>query len=295
MLLLTVHYFYQGLPGIQQIICQHILRWVEENLDTGLGIDTLARATGYSRRTIELWFAGRFGMAPGEYLSRRRMTRAAVLLRVTSLPVTEIATLLCHSNNQNFARAFRRFSGKSPTEYRGSEVWDLSVLQSSLYYPVESDVEVGVCTLPARYLCGEAYFYRGTWLQEGDAALTDSIRQEVIRRVRSDASNICMVGRTLTVGSLRYNRDGLVGSQVVLGEVTHMASEDAVFLPEGKYCHYRFSCLWDDYCFTSGRLFMKVMSEAKLRLRNEGCCVYFSGNRNDISERVTCEFFIPVC
>lgn len=280
---------------MQQIICQHILRWVEENLDTGLGIDTLARTTGYSRRTIELWFAERFGMTPGEYLSRRRMTRAAVLLRVTSLPVTEIATLLCHSNNQNFARAFRRFSGKSPTEYRISETWDLSVLQSSLYYPVESDVKVGVCTLPARYLCGEAYFYRGTWLPKGDVTLTDAIRREVIRLVRCDVRDICMVGWALTADSLRHNRDGLVDSRVVLGMVTDVSSDGTLFLPEGEYCHYRFSCLWDDYCSTSGRLFIKVMSEGKLRLRNEGCCVYFSGNSNDINKRVTCDFFIPVC
>lgn len=280
---------------MQQIICQHILRWVEENLESGQGIGTLARATGYSRRTIELWFSGHCGMTPGEYLSRRRMTRAAVLLRATSLPVTEIATLLCHSNNQNFARAFRRFSGKSPTEYRNSEAWDFTVLQSSLYYPTESDVEVGVCTLPERFLCGESYFYRGTWLHEGDAALTDTLRQEVIRFVRHDVRDICMVGRALTSGSLRHNRDGLVDSQVVLGVVTHKSSDGALFLPGGKYCHYRFSCLWDDYCFTSGRLFMKVMSEGKFRLRNEDCCVYFSGDRRDINERVTCEFFIPVC
>lgn len=280
---------------MQQIICQHILRWVEENLDTGLGIDALARATGYSRRTIELWFARHFGMTPGEYLSRRRMTRAAVLLRVTSLPVTEIATLLCHSNNQNFARAFRRFSGKSPTEYRNNEAWDLAVLQRSLYYPVKSDVKVNVCTMPDQFLCGETYFYRGTWLPESDVTLTDTIRQEIIRLVRCDVRNICMVGRALTSDSLRHNRDGLVNSQVILGTVTSESSDGALLIPGGEYCHYRFSCLWDDYCFTSGRLFLKVMSEERLRLRNEGCCVYFSGSSNDIDKQVTCDFFIPVC
>jgi len=280
---------------MQQIICQHMMRWVEENLDTGQGIDMLAQATGYSRRTIEHWFSRHCGMTPGEYLSRRRMTRAAVLLRVTSLPVTEIAMLLCHSNNQNFARAFRHFSGKSPTEYRRSEEWDLSRLQHSLYYATESDVEAGVCNLPPRFLCGETYFYRGTWLQKGNAGLTDTIRQEVIRLIRHDVRDICMVGQVSTADSLRRNREGLVDSKVVLGVINREWSDGALFLQGGKYCHFRFSCLWDDYCLTSNRLFMKVMSEEKLHLRNEGCCVCFSGNKNDINERVTSEFFIPVC
>ncbi|HBI5523967.1 TPA: helix-turn-helix transcriptional regulator, partial [Salmonella enterica subsp. enterica serovar Welikade] len=127
---------------MRQAICKHILFWVEENLYTGLTIADLAVSTGYTRRTLELWFSATYDISPGRYLFRRRMTRAAVLLRLSTLSVTEISVLLHHSNNQNFARAFKRFSGKKPTEYRNSREWDLSVMQASLYYKVEIDTNV---------------------------------------------------------------------------------------------------------------------------------------------------------
>ncbi|HGK5340685.1 TPA: helix-turn-helix transcriptional regulator, partial [Salmonella enterica subsp. enterica serovar Wandsworth] len=121
---------------MQNVICKHILFWVEENIYTGLNIADLALSTGYSRRTLEVWFSEKYNITLGRYLFRRRMTRAAILLRLSTLSVTEIAVLLHHSSNPNFARAFRRFSRKSPKEYRDSSEWDLSVMQASLYYKV---------------------------------------------------------------------------------------------------------------------------------------------------------------
>ncbi|HHQ7446580.1 TPA: AraC family transcriptional regulator, partial [Escherichia coli] len=59
---------------------------------------------------------------------------ASVLLKLTHLTITEIATLLHYSSSQNFARTFKRFSNKSPTEYRNSEAWDVTTLQHSFLY-----------------------------------------------------------------------------------------------------------------------------------------------------------------
>ncbi|MFS6816723.1 helix-turn-helix transcriptional regulator [Citrobacter meridianamericanus] len=94
------------------------LIWVEENLCSGKGVNELVRATGCSRRTLEQGFQAHFGFSPGDYLFRRRMTRAAIMLRMTSLHITEIAVLLRYHSGQNFTRAFRRFFGVIPTDYR---------------------------------------------------------------------------------------------------------------------------------------------------------------------------------
>ncbi|HGB1098990.1 TPA: helix-turn-helix domain-containing protein, partial [Salmonella enterica subsp. enterica serovar Enteritidis] len=115
-------------------VCKYILQWVELNLDTGKSIDDLVPLVGYSRRTIENWFYEKYGITIGNYLFRRRMSRASVLLRLTHLSVTEIATLLNYSSSQNFTRAFRKFTGKTPTKYRKTQTWDVSTIQLSLLY-----------------------------------------------------------------------------------------------------------------------------------------------------------------
>ncbi|MXE01164.1 helix-turn-helix transcriptional regulator, partial [Escherichia coli] len=92
----------------------------------------------------------------GDYLFRRRMSRAAVLLRLTKLPITEIAELLHYSSSQNFSRAYHRFTGKTPSEYRKSKDWDISVLQFSFLYNIDIE-DIDECVLPERFLIGKTY------------------------------------------------------------------------------------------------------------------------------------------
>ncbi|MCD3721781.1 AraC family transcriptional regulator, partial [Escherichia coli] len=70
-------------------VCNYILRWVENNICTGNGINDLVLSTGYSRKTIELWFHRTYKISLYSYLLRRRMTFAATLLKLTSISVTE--------------------------------------------------------------------------------------------------------------------------------------------------------------------------------------------------------------
>ncbi|EEW1288134.1 AraC family transcriptional regulator, partial [Escherichia coli] len=115
-------------------ICHYILQWVEDNLDTGKNINDLVQTIGYSRKTVEMWFYKKYGITIGGYLFKRRMSRASVLLKLTHMSITEIATLLHYSSSQNFARTFKKFSKKSPTEYRNSEYWDITTMYPSLLY-----------------------------------------------------------------------------------------------------------------------------------------------------------------
>ncbi|EFO3029331.1 AraC family transcriptional regulator, partial [Escherichia coli] len=84
------------------------------------------------------------------------MSRAGVLLRLTSLTVTEIAEILNYSSSQNFTRAFRRFTGKTPSEYRKNKVWDVSVLQNSFLHNLTIG-NIYEYNLPERFLTGKTY------------------------------------------------------------------------------------------------------------------------------------------
>ena len=62
---------------------------------------------------------GRFiGVPPMQYLSRRRLERAAALLSETDLPVASIGTTVGMSDPAHFSRRFRASFGLSPRAYR---------------------------------------------------------------------------------------------------------------------------------------------------------------------------------
>ncbi|MFC5469837.1 helix-turn-helix domain-containing protein [Cohnella suwonensis] len=51
-------------------------------------------------------------------MNRKRMQKAKSILATTSLPVKEVAELVGYPDTNHFAKAFRKESSFSPTEYR---------------------------------------------------------------------------------------------------------------------------------------------------------------------------------
>jgi len=72
------------------------------------------------------------------------------LLRMTSLPVTEIAFLFHYHSSQGFSRSFKKYTGLTPSEYRTSAVWDFNKLQPSLLLENYSIPDVKLCELDER-------------------------------------------------------------------------------------------------------------------------------------------------
>lgn len=64
-------------------------------------------------------FRATFGETPHQYLYRRRIERAATLLRSTERPVTEIAREVGYESLGTFTRTFRRLTGHTPSAHRG--------------------------------------------------------------------------------------------------------------------------------------------------------------------------------
>jgi AraC-like DNA-binding protein len=81
-------------------------------------VDELAATQGISREHLTRVFSKRFGIPPRRYLAELRMQQACHRLRTTNEPIKAIVTSLGFQTHANFVRAFRRFNGVSPTEYR---------------------------------------------------------------------------------------------------------------------------------------------------------------------------------
>ena len=69
---------------IRQKILQQLLEWIECNLEHPISIEDIAQKSGYSRRNIQLLFRNFMHVPLGEYIRKRRLCRAAILVRLTA-------------------------------------------------------------------------------------------------------------------------------------------------------------------------------------------------------------------
>ena len=83
-------------------------------------LDELSREVGASRSVLTERFARYLGIAPMEYLRRRRLERAADLLIATGKPVATIACEVGYGSEAAFSRSFRRTYGCSPGAFRNA-------------------------------------------------------------------------------------------------------------------------------------------------------------------------------
>ena len=83
-------------------------------------IGNIAKASGMSLRTLQRRLAGE-GLSYTGLVSASRSRLARSWLAETDMPISEIATLLGYDEPTNFARAFRRQTGISPSGYRRTQ------------------------------------------------------------------------------------------------------------------------------------------------------------------------------
>ena len=95
------------------------LQSVKERIDSDLAypwsIDELARHAGLSRRSFNQKFQMVYGESAIDYLRARRLDAARALLIHQRLSVTEAAFRVGYAHPANFATAFRRRFGHSPS------------------------------------------------------------------------------------------------------------------------------------------------------------------------------------
>ena len=82
-----------------------------------LSVDSAARIAGIHARTLQRALADH-GLTFRELVDHARYDLARQMLAESTRSVTEISNLLGYSEPTNFARAFRRVSGRTPSDYR---------------------------------------------------------------------------------------------------------------------------------------------------------------------------------
>ncbi|OZI51975.1 response regulator [Bordetella genomosp. 5] len=102
----------------EQVIVNAAKSYLAQCLAAPPTLAELARKVGTYEKKLSLAFRRQLGKTVFEHLRDARLDRAQQLLSDTRLSVTDIAAETGFSNAANFATAFRKKAGLTPTEFR---------------------------------------------------------------------------------------------------------------------------------------------------------------------------------
>ena len=114
-------------PGFQQATPNHraepveiwkARKFIEEHSGEELSLSKMAKAVNISANHLSEKFKEVTGTNFVEYVARTRFKNACDLLRNPNLRISEIAFAVGFQSLSQFNRVFKRFAGKSPSQYR---------------------------------------------------------------------------------------------------------------------------------------------------------------------------------
>lgn len=111
--------------GMPQHKLHQAQSYIEENLRHDLSLGMIARVAGMSISHLKATFRTATGMPVHQYVIRRRVERAAWLLREGKLPISQIATEVGFAHQSHLAMHMKRLLGVSPSQALRSAPCDL--------------------------------------------------------------------------------------------------------------------------------------------------------------------------
>jgi len=90
---------------------------IHKHLADKMSVETLAKISGYTPSYYRRVFQRAFGMPPVQYINLKRVEKAKKMLLSGLYTKSEIARLCGFENQQFFARVFKKYTGKTPSEF----------------------------------------------------------------------------------------------------------------------------------------------------------------------------------
>jgi AraC-like DNA-binding protein len=97
---------------------QPILYYIQNNLKETISIDKLAEMSCYSKDHFTRIFKNLLGMPPCEFIIRKRIEKAQLLLLTTDMTQEQIVEEAGFHSASYFSRIFNKYMASTPAEYR---------------------------------------------------------------------------------------------------------------------------------------------------------------------------------
>jgi AraC-like DNA-binding protein len=106
--------------GVEPVRICKARNFIHAHIGEELSLGKVARAANTSPNYFSEKFKEATGTTFVTYVARARFEKAAALLRDANLRISEIAFAVGFQSLSQFNRVFKKFAGKSPTEYRAA-------------------------------------------------------------------------------------------------------------------------------------------------------------------------------
>ena len=106
---------------------QDALNFINSNYMHSITVQEIADYVNLSRSYLYKMFIKNLGISPQRYLINLRMYKATLLLKVTKLPIGEVASSVGYSDSLLFSKTFSKHFSMSPLNYRNNQVNKTSI------------------------------------------------------------------------------------------------------------------------------------------------------------------------
>lgn len=108
--------------GLTQAKLKHLVAHIEDNLDSDLSLNELSSVVGMSVSHLKTLFRRSTGVSVHQYVLRRRVERAKLLLQQEDLSITQVAFATGFAHQSHLARHMRKILGATPASLRREQV-----------------------------------------------------------------------------------------------------------------------------------------------------------------------------
>lgn len=149
-----------------ECVVDEILSWIENNLESDLSSEAVAGKAGYSKWHFQRIFKQQTGYTLANYVRARRLSCAAIALRLLPLSLMHLSMKYRFDSQQTFCRAFKQHFGITPSGYRKKNGWQPGGFVLPKRYTGKLHSSVEMTSLPEKVLTGNSAIYQAasdTW------------------------------------------------------------------------------------------------------------------------------------
>jgi AraC family transcriptional regulator len=106
--------------GLSAEVLKQILAYIDDNLSSKLSLEKISDIAGVSASHLQALFRNATGRSVHQYVLRRRIEHAQILLRDGDLSISQVALASGFAHQSHLARHMRRTLGSAPTTVRKS-------------------------------------------------------------------------------------------------------------------------------------------------------------------------------
>lgn len=284
-----------------------VFQFIDENLESNLSLSVVSKEAFFSPYHFHRIFKLLVRETLNEYINRRRIEKSVLDIIHKELSIAEISHAYGFSDNSSYTRAFKKYYGISPTEFKGqnpNKFSKIKQLKSKIGqdYP---DIGVYVCiikelknwimmntNIEVKQLPEKKYVYI-TCI--GPHELPSAFQKLIGWAIPNGLMTKEVKLMTVYQDSLKVTEEEKARFRACF-QVEHQVESEYEYasIPSGKYVVARFEILMDDFEKAWTGLYAWMDENAHERADGESFEIYHNNFNEHPEKKAIVDFHIPV-